>query len=85
MGRTRDLGSSKTGHRYIAEDLRELRATEGSTEHPPVMFGFETALWSTAATKAGKWYQGVGILHATGKLWRTSIVHRALYMKLLFW
>ena len=45
--------------RCIIEDLREFRATEGSAEHSPLVFGVETALWSTAAKKAGKWYRGV--------------------------
>ena len=38
----------KTWHRCIVEYLRELRATEGSTELSPLVFGVETALWSTA-------------------------------------
>ena len=49
-------GQFKTWHRYIVEDLREFRATEGSTELAPLVFGVETALWSTAAAKnAGRW------------------------------
>ena len=51
--------SFKTWHRCIAEDLREFRATEWSTEHSPLMFRVEAALWSTAAKKAGDWYRGV--------------------------
>ena len=49
----------KTCNRCIVEDLREFRPTEGSTENSPVMLGVETALWSTATKKAGKWYRGV--------------------------
>ena len=52
-------GQFKTWHRCIVEDLREFRATEESTEHSPLAFGVETALWSTAAKKAGEWYRGV--------------------------
>ena len=52
-------GQCKTWHRCIVKDLGELRATEGSTEHSSLVFGVETALWSTAAKKAGKWYRGV--------------------------
>ena len=46
-------GQSKTWHRCIVEDLKEFRATEGSTEVAPLVFGVETALWSTAAEEAG--------------------------------
>ena len=49
----------KTWYRCIVEDLREFRATEGSTEHSPSVHVIEAALWSTAAKKAGKWYRGV--------------------------
>jgi len=51
-------GQFKTWHRCIVQELREFRATEGSTELAPLVFGFETVLWSTAAKKAGKWYRG---------------------------
>ena len=43
----------------MVEDLREFRPIEGSTEHSPVVFGIETALRSTAAKEAGKWYREV--------------------------
>ena len=49
----------KTWHRCIVEVLREYRATEGSTEHSPLVFGVDTALWSTAEKKTNKWYRGV--------------------------
>ena len=52
-------GQVKTWHRCVVEDLREFRATEGSTELVPLVFGVETALWPTAAKKAGKWYRGI--------------------------
>ena len=45
--------------RCIVADLTEFRATEESTEHSSsLVLGVETALWSTAARKAGKWYWG---------------------------
>ena len=43
----------------IVEDLREFRATEGSTELAPSVFRVETALWFTAAQKAREWFRGV--------------------------
>ena len=51
-------GQFGTWHGCIVEDLGEFRATEGSTEISPLVFGLETRLWSTAAEKAGKWYRG---------------------------
>ena len=51
-------GQFKTWHRCIVETFRRLPATEGSKEHAPLVFGVETALWSTAAIKAGMWYGG---------------------------
>ena len=39
----------------IVDDLRVFRATEGSTESVPLVFGVETVLWPTAAKKGGKW------------------------------
>ena len=36
-----------------------FRATEGSTEHSPFVFGLETAVWTLATKKAGKGYRGV--------------------------
>ena len=50
---------SKTWHRFRIEDLREFRATEGSTEHSPLVVGVETAPWSTAAKTVSEWYRGV--------------------------
>ena len=38
----------------LVDDLRVFRVTEGSTESVPLVFGVETALWSTAAKKDGK-------------------------------
>ena len=35
-----------------------FRATEGSTESVPLMFGVERVLWPTAAKKGGKCYRG---------------------------
>ena len=43
----------------LVDDLRVFRATEGSTESVPLVFGVETVLWPTAAKKGGKWYWGV--------------------------
>ena len=43
-------GQFKSWQICIVEDLREFRATKVSTEHFPLMFGAETALWSTAET-----------------------------------
>ena len=40
-------------------DNLAFRATEGSTESVPLVFGVETVLWPTAAQKGGKWYRGV--------------------------
>ena len=42
----------------LVDDLRVLRATEGSTESVPLVFGVETVLWPPAAKKDGKWYRG---------------------------
>ena len=36
-----------------------VRATEGSTEHSPLVCGVEIAPWPTETKKAGKWYLGV--------------------------
>ena len=36
-----------------------FRATEGSTESVPLVFGVETVQWPTAAKKGGKWCRGV--------------------------
>ena len=65
MWRTRDLADSlRLGIDAQSKAvLREFRAPEGSTELARLVFGVETALWSTAAKKAGKWYRG--ILEAT--------------------
>ena len=40
----------------LVDDLRVFRATEGSTESVPLVFGAETVLWPAAAKKGGKWY-----------------------------
>ena len=42
----------------LVDDLRVLRATKGSTESVPLVFGVETVLWPTAAKKGGKRYRG---------------------------
>ena len=52
-------GQCKTWHICVVEDPREIRAIEGSMECVPLVFGVETALWSTTAKKAGKWYRGI--------------------------
>ena len=49
----------KTWHRCIVKDLREFRATKGPTEVAPLALRVETALWSTAAKMAGRWYPGI--------------------------
>ena len=36
-----------------------FRATEGSTESVPLVFGVETVLWPTSTKKGGKWCRGV--------------------------
>ena len=41
------------------DDLRVFGATEGSTEHSPLVFGVETTLWPMASKKGGKWYRDV--------------------------
>ena len=41
------------------DDVRVFRATKGSTESSPLVFGVETVLWPTAAEKGRKWYRGV--------------------------
>ena len=43
----------------LVDDSRMFRATGGSTENFPVLFGIETVLWPTVAKKGGKWYRGV--------------------------
>ena len=43
----------------LVDDLRVLRATEGSTESVPSVFGVLTVLWPTAAKKGRLWYRGV--------------------------
>ena len=43
----------------LVDGLRVFRATEGLTKSIPLMFGVETVLWPTAASKGGKWYRGV--------------------------
>ena len=43
----------------MVEDFTEFRAPEGSTELAPLGFGVETALWSTPAENAGRWYRGI--------------------------
>ena len=58
-------GQFKTWHICKVADLREFRATEGSTELAPLVFGVETALRSTAAKKTGYCYRG-GLEAANG-------------------
>ena len=48
----------KNWARCLVDDLRVFRATEGSTESVPLVFGVETVLWPPAAKKDGKWYRG---------------------------
>ena len=43
----------------LVDDLRVFRATEGSTECFPLVFGVETVLWPAAAKMGRKWYRGV--------------------------
>ena len=43
----------------LLDDLRVFRATEGSTESVPLVFGVETAVWPTAAKLGGTCYRGV--------------------------
>ena len=52
-------GQPKNWHRCLVEDLRVFRAKERSTEHCPLVFGVEIAVWTIADKKAGKWYRGV--------------------------
>lgn len=52
-------GQPKSWQKCLAEDLKVFRATEGSTAQVPLVFGVETAVWTVAATKVGKWYRGV--------------------------
>ena len=51
-------GQPKTWHRRLVEDLTVFRATKGPTEHFPLMFGVETAVWTVATEKTDKWYRG---------------------------
>ena len=44
---------------YLVDDLRVFRATQGSTESIPLVFGVQTVLLLTAAKKGGKWYRAV--------------------------
>ena len=44
----------KNWAQYLVDDLRVFRATEGSTESLPLVFGVGTVLWPTAAKKGGK-------------------------------
>ena len=59
MRRIRDQADHKRTGLNVLDDLRVFRATEGSTESVPLVFGIETVLWPTAAKKGGKWYRGV--------------------------
>ena len=38
-----------------ADDFTMFRASEGSTKISPSLFGVDTVLWITVATKTGKW------------------------------
>ena len=50
--RIRDQADQKKNWaQCLVYDLRVFRATEGSTEGFPLVFGLETVLWPTAATK----------------------------------
>ena len=49
----------KNWAKCLVDDLRVFRATEGSPESIPLVFGAVTVLWSTASKKGGKWYRGV--------------------------
>ena len=49
----------KSWARSLVDDLRVFRATKGSTESVPLVFGVETVLWPSAAKKGEKWYRGV--------------------------
>ena len=44
---------------YLVDGLRVFRATEGSTESSPLVFGVDTMLWPTAAKNGEKWYRRV--------------------------
>ena len=39
--------------KFLVDDLKVYRATERSTQHSPLAFGVETALWPAAAKKVG--------------------------------
>ena len=52
-------GQPKTWHKSLVDDLKVFRATKGSTEQSPLVFGVETVLWTTAAKKVDKWYRVV--------------------------
>ena len=43
----------------LVDDFRVFRATEGSTESSPLVFGVDTVLWPTAAKNGEKWYRRV--------------------------
>ena len=59
MGRIRDQANQKNWAPCLLDDLRVFRATEGSTESAPLVFGVETVFCPKAAKKGGKWYRGV--------------------------
>ena len=50
-----------------------FRATEGSTESLPLVFGVETVLWTTTAKKRGKWYRGV--VEAAERSFHDEVAH----------
>ena len=43
----------------LADDIRVFKATKGSTDSSPVLFGAETMLWPRAAKKSGNWHRGI--------------------------
>ena len=43
----------------LADGIRVFKATEGSTDSSPLLFGVETVLWPSAAKKSGNWQRGI--------------------------
>ena len=66
----------KNSAQCLVNDFRAFRATEGSTESVPLVFGVETVLWPTVAKKGGKWYRGVvEAVECLMTRWNLSLIH----------
>ena len=45
--------------RCLVDDIGVFKATKGSTDNSPLLFGVETVLWPKAAKKSGNWHRGI--------------------------